>query len=106
MIRTVKFSVTLPVEIIKRKKWYLASCPILDVHSQGDTERKALNNLKDALSLFFVSCFERGTLDIVLKNCGFKAVHTLPTLKKEPEHTINVPIPFLVDQKSRYVCHA
>jgi len=63
----VLFSLQLPFKITKRAKWFLATCPILDVHSQGETEKKAKENLVEALSLFFISCFERRTLDAVLK---------------------------------------
>lgn len=30
----------LPYTLKKRKKYVLATCPILDVHSQGETEKK------------------------------------------------------------------
>ena len=105
---TVQFSAKLPVKFTKRKNWVVASCPILDVHSQGETERKARKNLAEALSLFFVSCFERGTLDSVLKDCGFMAVRppTPPTKSRlSREDYINVPIPFLVKQDSQTACH-
>jgi len=65
--KRVTFTASLPIKYTKRKSWILASCPILDMHSQGETEKKAKKNLEEALSLFFVSCFERGTLDVVLK---------------------------------------
>ena len=52
----VQFSAKLPLKITRKKKWFVASCPILDVHSQGDTEKKARKNLSEALSLFFISC--------------------------------------------------
>ena len=68
----VQFMANLPIKFTKRKKWVLASCPILDVHSQGITEKKARDNLEEALSLFFISCFERGVLDSVLKQCGWR----------------------------------
>ena len=71
---TIQFNAKLPIKITERKKWFVASCPILDVHSQGETETKAKKALREALSLFFLSCFERGTLDAVLKQCGFKAM--------------------------------
>lgn len=61
----------LPLKFIRRKRGVIASCPVLDVHSQGETEEKAKKNLTEALTLFFVSCFEMGTLDAVLKQCGF-----------------------------------
>ena len=48
----------------------MSCCPILDVWSQGETKDKALNNLNEALQLFLISCFDRGTLVEVLKKCG------------------------------------
>lgn len=73
MVVKVQFTTQLPFLIKKRRKHFLASCPILDVHSQGETQEQAKNNLADALVLFFQSCFERGTLDEVLKESGFQS---------------------------------
>lgn len=39
-----EFRIKVPVKIAKRKRWVLASCPILDLHSQGETEKKAREN--------------------------------------------------------------
>jgi len=69
---TVQVEARLPMRIIQKRKWFVASCPVLDVTSQADTEKEARNNLKEALSLFFLSCLERGTLEAVLKSCGLK----------------------------------
>lgn len=106
----VTLSARLPLKLIKRKKWVVASCPILDVHSQGETEDKAKKNLVEALTLFFISCFERGTLDSVLKKCGLTPSKTIPTKGTKQITTtqdyINVPIPFLVKQSSHTRCHA
>jgi predicted RNase H-like HicB family nuclease len=33
--------------------WYVAQCLELDVASQGETEAEALDNLKEALELYF-----------------------------------------------------
>ena len=107
----IEFIAKLPCKLTKRKKWILASCPILDVHSQGETENKAKKNLAEALSLFLISCFEKGTLDAVLKQCGFKpiqlsATHKRP-LPKAPDDFVNVPLPFVVDaMKTGHSCHA
>ena len=57
---TVTFMAQVPIKLTKRDKWVLASCPIFDIHSQGETEEKAKENLVDALSLFLISCFKRG----------------------------------------------
>lgn len=102
--KQIEFQARLPFNIIDKKNYYLASCTVLDVHSQGDTQEKARNNLIEALSLFFLSCFERGTLDAVLKECGFKpgffsskitkSSLDYPQLKKK---YIDVPIPLFVN---------
>lgn len=105
---TIQFNADLPVVVKKREKWFVATCPILDIHSQGDSKEQARTNLGEALSLFFVSCFERGVLDDVLKGCGFKAVNPIqPAIKPivSREDYISVPIPFLVDQNSSTQCH-
>ena len=106
----VLFSLQLPFKITKRAKWFLATCPIIDVHSQGETEKKAKENLIEALSLFFVSCFERGTLDVVLKDCGFRARRITTYSVKRPsvpkENYIDVPIPFQIDKLASNACHA
>ncbi len=65
------FHFRLPVVFKKRSKWYVAACPVLDIASQGTSKRKALSNLKEAISLFLSDCYERGTLEKVLKLSGF-----------------------------------
>ena len=52
----------LPARVRKKGKWFISSCPPLDVHSQGRTKDEAERNLVDALTSFFISCYERGTL--------------------------------------------
>jgi predicted RNase H-like HicB family nuclease len=93
----------LPFEIKKEDDWYIASCPVLDVHSQGKTEKQAKKNLVEALYLFLISCFQRGTIDDVLKECGFEPGHSM----KKPDGTkyLNVEIPFDV-KDTRVGCHA
>lgn len=42
-----------PIKLTRKKKWIVASCPVLDVHSQGRTEGEAKDNLEEAIDLFF-----------------------------------------------------
>ena len=104
MNRRVEFYANLPVSIQKREKWFLASCAVFDVHSQGNTKKEAERNLIEALSLFLTSCFERGVLDQVLKECGFRsAAHErLPGFRK----IVHVPIPLAVETRERAKCPA
>ncbi len=37
----------------KEENWYVAQCLELDVASQGETEEEALDNLREALDLYF-----------------------------------------------------
>jgi len=37
----------------KEENWYVAQCLELDVASQGETEEEALENLREALDLYF-----------------------------------------------------
>lgn len=104
MKTNVQFNVKLPFKITKRSKWVLASCPVLDVHSQGETEKQAKENLIEALSLFIISCFERGTLEAVFKECGFEVIKLPSKSKLKDENYLEVPIPFLVNQANRE-CH-
>jgi len=56
----------VPGRIRKKGKWFISSCSLLDVHSQGHSRDDAEHNLVDALSSFLISCYERGTLGEVL----------------------------------------
>ena len=49
---------------------YVSHCDPLDVCSQGDTEKEAMVNLNEAVQIFLSTCYELGTLNDVLKECG------------------------------------
>lgn len=107
----VKMTLTVPIEINQRGKWFFASCPVLDVVSQGETFEKAKKNLGQALELFVTSCLERGTLDEVLKQCGFKpgtgSVPAPAKARMTGANYLNIPIPFLVNPLDGNLrCHA
>ena len=54
--------------------WYrysIASGTLHRMTAQGTSKKKALSNLKEAISLFLLDCYERGTLEKVLKLSGF-----------------------------------
>jgi predicted RNase H-like HicB family nuclease len=89
----------LPARVRKKGKWFISSCDVLDVHSQGHTREQAETNLRDALATFLTSCYERGTLDAVLRESGFIPAdarksrnQTLPKGTTE----IVVPLPFAI----------
>jgi predicted RNase H-like HicB family nuclease len=101
------FTIKVPIEIVKRNNIYVVCCPILDVHSQGRNKSQAIENIKDAVNLFLVSCFERGVLDKALKECGFapqnKPVHEISPSSRIT--TINVPLYLIKSGKVAERCH-
>lgn len=94
----VKFSVQVSVNVRRDGRRYVASCPPLDVVSQGDSEHKALENLTEAIQLFITTCFEIGTLHTVLTQSGFIRVDKPRASRTEQERTLDVPLPLLVAQ--------
>ncbi len=103
----IGLTATLPLRLQKRKKWFLSSCPILDVHSQGKTEQEAIENLREALYLFFITSLEIDTLDKVLKDCGFYIGKVRQEiLQKSDDNFLEVPIPLYWSKEKQVACHA
>lgn len=90
MAAGIGFKFDVPIRVRPDEVGYVAGCPSLNVFSQGATKQGAVENLHEALDLFLLSCFERGTLVQVLKDCGFEPVHgaTVPA-----EESLRVEIP-------------
>ena len=91
---TIEFR--LPARIRKKGRWFISSCLPLDVHSQGVTRFQAEQNLVDALTSFLVSCYERGTLNIVFRNAGL-----VPTdsEKGDVRDSVVVRMPFVISRR-------
>lgn len=90
----------VPARIRKKGKWFISSCPLLDVHSQGHTREEAQRNLVDALVSFMISCYERGTLDEVLRDAGFVPVaeaNAPETVLGKADIELTVPLPFVIE---------
>ena len=100
MKTSITFRVSLPIQITKKEKHYVSCCPVMDVWSQGETKKRATENLREALQLFFIDCYERGTLDKVLKDSGFTAARTPPKKKISPsKNRIDIALPFIIDDR-------
>jgi len=61
----------VPVQVKRKAKHFVIGSPDLDVWTQGETKQEADANLQEALTLFFTSCIEAGTLFAVLQECCF-----------------------------------
>lgn len=98
--------INLPFDIKKDDGWYVATCSILDVHSQGKTMKKAKENLREALSLFLISCFERGTLDEVLKGPDVRPIHSNTKKRVDKSKFLDINVPFNNVKNLPEACHA
>ncbi len=110
-MKKAKFTINLPMVLKKKKTMWISSCPGLDVVSQGTTEEEARKNLAEALRLFITTCFQRGTLEEVMKDCGFSVIETgIKTTRKKIYNdkngtdTITVPIPFYIRNNCATEC--
>ena len=101
----MKSSLTGLLIRIEQKVWhdpetglYVSHCDPLDVCSQGDTEEEALANLNEAIQIFLSTCYEMGTLNEVLIECG------LTPTEDGDEHgngAVAIGSPVLLKQKRR-----
>jgi len=64
-------SLDVPVQAKRKAKHFVIGSPDFDVWTQGETKQEAEANLQEALTLFFTSCVEAGTLFAVLQECSF-----------------------------------
>jgi predicted RNase H-like HicB family nuclease len=88
----------LPAVLAQDEDWVIATCPPLDVASQGRSPDEARANLVDALTAFLLSCLERQTLDTVLRAAGFAPGSPPPAAEEHETDTelLSVPLPFVI----------
>ena len=89
----VEIKMKVPILVEKDEPGYVSRCPPLDICSQGETKKEARENLIEAMQLFVESCFERGVLDSVLKDCGLVRDGEKMPIPKDVDSTyINLPL--------------
>lgn len=69
---SVPFHFGLQTQSVRQGDVWVASCPALDVASQGDTEAASLRALEEAIAGWLESCLDRGVLVEALRECGFR----------------------------------
>ncbi len=99
----IKVKVKLPYKIREENNWYISCCFPLDIHAQGRTEKEAIKQLKEAVELFLTSCIEMGTLENVLKECGFTLAEPKKQLSFQNQPTINIPLSLTTENYKE--CH-
>lgn len=89
--------VNLTVNVFQDGNQWVAYNPSLDLSTCGDTIKEAQRNFAEAVNLFLEECRRKGTLEVVLKSCGW--VRTArPTPHYEPPQSymttqsVSVPV--------------
>ena len=41
--------ISLPIVVMKEGDWFIASCPVLDIATQGETEKEVKENMVDLI---------------------------------------------------------
>ena len=97
----IRFELSVPVTTREDSVGYIARCPALDVYSQGPTEDVAIRNLVEALELFLASCYRRGQLDRVLKDCGFELDQNPESPVPDTQRMVRIPVPLVAGAEAQ-----
>jgi predicted RNase H-like HicB family nuclease len=77
----------LPVIIFKEGKKFVAYSPALDLSTCASTFEQARKRFAEAVDIFFQEILEMGTLEDVLKECGWQKI-SKPREQWIPPHII------------------
>ena len=97
----IRFELSVPVATRHDSVGYIASCPALDVYSQGPTQDVAVRNLVEALELFLASCYRRGQLDRVLKDCGLELDQNPELPTADMQRMVHIPVPLVAGAEAQ-----
>ena len=105
-INQISYTATLDARTFQEGRHWIASCPPLDVMTQAETKKRAIEQLHEAVELWFESAIQRGVLDQALEEVNFTRVgadaitepnvvqvteHSTPPLDKKPAKRKKLP---------------
>jgi len=94
-------NIKIPAIIHKEGDVFVSECQVLNIVSQGNDAKEAKNNLVEAVGLFFFTCFEMGTFDQVMKECGITPRHGFDIVTDNGSEQLDICVPFIAAQKNR-----
>ena len=86
---------SIPVSILKEGKYFIAYTPVLDLSTSGTTYAQVSRRFQEAIQIFFEELMEKGTIEKVLTELGWKKVQKqwMPPLVISHESTsVNIPL--------------
>jgi len=73
-MKKTKLQFNIPVSILREGKKYIAYTPALDLSTSGDSYEHAKKRFEEIVNVFFEEIIEKGTLEDVLTDLGWKKV--------------------------------
>ncbi len=90
----------MPVQFIKEGNTFVASCPALDISTQGETFEEAQKMFSELVGVFIHELIEMGTVEEVLLSLGWQKAPDKKTWKppvidfiKESQQAVDIPCP-------------
>jgi hypothetical protein len=99
MSKVIKLqNVKLPVFIFKERDEYIAWTPALDISTCGESSKQVKRRFEEIVEAFFEEIIEMGTIDDVLKECGWKKVtkpkkRWIPPAIDHAVEEVKIPLP-------------
>lgn len=90
-----KLDISLPVSVLKEGKYFVAFTPALDLSTSGKTFEQAKERFDEVVRIFFEELLEKGTLDKVLQDLGWKKVQknwSPPVLISSKMENFHIPL--------------
>lgn len=73
-----KVEADLRVSVKREDGCIIVYCPELELSSYGETIEDAMKNFTEVLEIFFEDIIKRGTIEDVLRECGWHKVSSKP----------------------------
>jgi len=89
----IQSALKLNVSISKQGKRYVAYAPALDITTSGKSERDAQKKFTELVELFLEELSEKGTLEQVLTELGWRKVRNVLQPPATSHQTVSIRVP-------------
>lgn len=98
MPKCARIDVSIPVQILKEGRYFIAYCPVLDISTQAISFEKVQKRFDELVGIFLEEMVRQGKLEKYLREMGWKK-HVKPKASWEPPfkvvskemHKVNIP---------------
>jgi predicted RNase H-like HicB family nuclease len=95
-LRKIHLRFSLPVSILREGKYFIAYTPALDLSTSGKNFEEVKERFGEVVQIFFDELLEKGTLDEVLSELGWRRVKKEwmpPVVISHRSEDFKIPLP-------------